>query len=65
MKLPTPQYIVFYNGNEKHEDEEILRLSDAFEAEEKTSGYEWTARMLNINYGRNQKLMEKCKPCKR
>jgi predicted transposase YdaD len=62
MKLPTPQYIVFYNGNEKHEDEEILRLSDAFEAEEKTSGYEWTARMLNINYGRNQKLMEKCKP---
>lgn len=62
MKLPPPQYIVFYNGNEKHEDEEILRLSDAFEAEEKTSGYEWTARMLNINYGRNQKLMEKCKP---
>ncbi|MBQ4530352.1 MAG: Rpn family recombination-promoting nuclease/putative transposase [Lachnospiraceae bacterium] len=62
MKLPTPQYIVFYNGDEKHEDEEILRLSDAFATAEKTEGYEWTARMLNINYGRNKKLMEKCKP---
>lgn len=62
VKLPTPQYIVFYNGNEKHEDEEILRLSDSFETEKKVMGYEWTARMLNINYGRNQKLMEKCKP---
>ncbi len=62
MKLPTPQYIVFYNGNEEHEDEEILRLSNAFATEEKIVGYEWTARMLNINYGRNQKLMEKCKP---
>lgn len=62
MKLPTPQYIVFYNGDEKHEDEEILRLSDAFETTERIEGYEWTARMLNINYRRNKKLMEKCKP---
>ena len=62
MELPIPQYIVFYNGDDKHEDEEILHLSDAFVATERTEGYEWTARMLNINYGRNKKLMEKCKP---
>ena len=62
MELPIPQYIVFYNGDDKHEDEEILRLSDAFVATERTEGYEWTARMLNINYGTNKKLMEKCKP---
>ena len=53
---------LFYNGDEEHEDEEILRLSDAFETIERIEGYEWTARMLNINYGRNKKLMEKCKP---
>lgn len=64
IKLPAPQYIVFYNGNKNHADEEILRLSDAFEGCEKTEGYEWTARMLNINYGRNRELMEKCKPLK-
>lgn len=62
MKLPAPQYVVFYNGSGEHEDEEILRLSDAFEVNERIEGYEWTARMLNINYGRNKVLMEKCKP---
>ena len=62
LKLPTPQYVVFYNGMDEHEDEEILKLSDAFDTQEKPEGYEWTARMLNINYGRNQKLMEKCRP---
>lgn len=62
MKLPVPQYIVFYNGSQEHADEEILRLSDAFDTTENITGYEWTARMFNINYGRNHKLMEKCKP---
>ena len=64
IKLPAPQYIVFYNGRDNHEDEKILRLSDAFEGSGKTEGYEWTARMININYGRNRELMEKCKPLK-
>ncbi|MDE6314497.1 MAG: hypothetical protein K2M46_12950 [Lachnospiraceae bacterium] len=61
VKLPVPQYVVFYNGSGHHEDEEILRLSDAFERKEDGEGYEWTARMLNINYGKNKKLMERCK----
>lgn len=30
QKLPTPQYIVFYNGKTNEADERILRLSDAF-----------------------------------
>ena len=62
VKLPVPQYVVFYNGDNNHEDEETLRLSDAFEGNENPEGYEWTARMININYGRNRELMEKCKP---
>ena len=62
VKLPVPQYVVFYNGDDDHNDEEILRLSDAFEGNEKPDGYEWTARMININYGRNRELMENCKP---
>ena len=61
VELPVPQYVVFYNGSGQHEDEEILRLSDAFERKEDGEGYEWTARMLNINYGKNKKLMERCK----
>ena len=62
IKLPTPQYIVFYNGLEDHPEEEILRLSDAFISEKKIEGYEWSVRILNVNYGENKDLMEKCKP---
>ena len=62
IKLPTPEYIVFYNGLEERAEEEVLRLSDAFMAEKKMEGYEWSVRILNVNYGKNKDLMEKCKP---
>ena len=62
IKIPTPRYIVFYNGYDKKFGESIeLRLSDAFEDTNKTNGYEWTAKMLNINYGQNKDLLIKCK----
>ncbi|MDD6306781.1 MAG: hypothetical protein PUA75_07520 [Clostridiales bacterium] len=66
IKIPMPQYIVFYNGSENDMEEERieLRLSDAFETEEHTGGYEWTAVMININSGHNQVLMEKCRVLK-
>lgn len=59
QKLPTPKYIVFYNGKENEADERILRLSDAFIKE--GGCLECEARLLNINYGRNRELMEKCR----
>ena len=61
VKIPTPRYIVFYNGDEKEEDYIELKLSDAFEKEDKTGRFEWTASMLNINFGKNQELLGKCK----
>lgn len=60
IKIPTPQYYVFYNGNEKHGDREILRLSDAFVKKPISGEYEWTATMININKGHNNELMAKC-----
>lgn len=59
QKIPTPKYIVFYNGTADEPDERILRLSDAFI--KKDGCLECEARMLNINYGRNHELMEKCR----
>lgn len=59
QKLPTPRYIVFYNGTREQPDKTILRLSDAFL--HKDSCLECKVTMLNINYGRNKELMEKCK----
>ena len=62
IKIPSPQYIVFYNGSDKDIGESIeLKLSDAFEDKNKTKGYEWTAKMININYGKNKDLLLKCK----
>ena len=61
VKIPTPRYFVFYNGNDEMPDQTILTLSDAFEHKEQAGLYEWSAVMLNINIGHNQELMEKCK----
>jgi hypothetical protein len=58
IKLPTPKYVVFYNGEDKHDDVEYLRLSNAFDGD--GSCLEFTATMYNINQGHNQELMEKC-----
>lgn len=59
QKLPTPQFVVFYNGMTNEPDEKIMRLSDAFV---KDGGcLECEVRLLNINYGRNRELMERCK----
>lgn len=62
VRLPTPQFIVFYNGRENQPDEQMLKLSDAFEPEAQTEPMlECRARMLNINYGHNEKILDSCK----
>lgn len=59
QKIPTPRYIVFYNGRKDEPDRQVLRLSDAFQSE--GGCLECEAIMLNINYGKNLELMEKCR----
>ena len=62
IALPAPQFIVFYNGRENQPEENILRLSDAFTPQLHTEPVlECRARMLNINYGHNKKLLNSCK----
>jgi hypothetical protein len=58
IKLPTPKYVVFYNGEDEHDDVEYLKLSDAFETDD--SCLEFTATMYNINMGHNAELMHRC-----
>lgn len=62
VKLPTPRYFVFYNGTTKREPIEKLKLSDAFIHEDTTHEFEWTATMINLNKGKNEELLSKCKP---
>lgn len=64
IMLPTPQCIVFYNGEREMPKEQILKLSDAFESKSCKAGVELEVRVLNINYGYNEKLMEQCQVLK-
>lgn len=60
VKIPTPRYIVFYNGDDSYPDRMELKLSDAFERPDTSGSFEWTSTMLNINKGHNQDIMNKC-----
>ena len=64
LKIPTPQYIVFYNGTASMPDKKELRLSDAFQQPTTQPDIEVVAHMLNINYGHNKELMERCQKLK-
>ncbi len=64
IKLPTPKFVVFYNGMRNTPDDKVLRLSESFEQPTDEPELELAVRVLNINYGHNDALMEKCKALK-
>ena len=63
IKIPRPEFIVLYNGADDYPDEGFLKLSDAFfelpNSHEINGGIEITARVLNINKGRNNDIVHK------
>lgn len=63
IELPLPKLVVFYNGTDEMEDG-ILKLSDAFtlEAALGEPDVEVRVRMLNINYRKNSRVLEACRP---
>lgn len=60
VKIPTPNFIVFYNGQDHEWLQEQLRLSDAYEKPMELPNLELLVTVVNINYGRNGALFEKC-----
>ncbi len=60
VELPTPVYIVFYNGAGMQTDNLLLYLSDAFPTGRGSGCLECTCEVLNINRGYHRALMEKC-----
>ena len=71
VKLPTPHFVVFYNGTEDTADHEVMKLSDAFEGEGDAAKGEVEQPVLellvdvyNINAGRNSAIQEACQTLK-
>jgi hypothetical protein len=60
-KIPTPGFVVFYNGTTNRPEKEILRLSSAFEGvPDKNLGFlELEVPVYNINKGMNEGLFDK------
>lgn len=64
LKIPTPKYFVLYNGDDDKPDMMQLKLSDSFSREETEGAFEWTATMLNINFGHNAEILDACQTLK-
>ena len=61
-QIPTPYFIIFYNGRTEQEKETLLRLSDAFQEKSDTGTYalELKVWMININQKAGHPILEKC-----
>jgi predicted transposase/invertase (TIGR01784 family) len=68
LKIPTPEFIVLYNGVDPFPPEKTLRLSDAFIASDETpenfGSLELTVRVVNINPDGNKELLGRSKTLK-
>jgi hypothetical protein len=59
LKIPSPEFIVLYNGKDDLPEQDTLRLSSAFMEEAAAQSLELTVRVLNINQGYNEGIVKK------
>ena len=60
VMVPTPRFIVFYNGTDTSWERKVSKLSDAYEQKTDHPELELLVTMLNINLGNNSEIMNKC-----
>lgn len=60
VKLPTPYFVVFYNGKTNQPERREMKLSDAFLTPVDDPALELKVVQLNIRAGHNRELMDKC-----
>ena len=63
-KIPTPEFYVFYNGEEDYTENTTLRLSDAFMTIPEKPSLELVVSVTNINYNKGSEILHTCKPLK-
>ena len=60
VKIPTPEFYVFYNGKEDYPVQQELSLSDAFMAEPRNNSMELKVTVININTDKSHIILDKC-----
>ena len=61
VELPTPHFVVFYNGDEERDAESVLKLSRSFKQKTDEPELELIAKVLNINLDKKQEVLEACR----
>ena len=61
VRVPSPRFVVFYNGTDPQPVKQVLRLSDAFLKKQEQPELELLVTVYNINWGYNQELMKACR----
>lgn len=62
IPIPTPEFFIFYNGNEKYPSEKILKLSDSYIEKTNTPMLELLVKVININLPVGHDILVKCRP---
>lgn len=60
IKIPTPKFVVFYNGDEEQPERKEIHLSKAFAANTGETNMELIVLQININKGQNEELKAAC-----
>ncbi len=61
IMLPSPRFLIFYNGKEERPEREVLELAEAFEIQKQEPWLNLKAVLLNINSGYNNDIVNACK----
>ena len=59
--IPTPRFVVLYNGKDSVPEEVTYRLSDAYKKPTDTPELELIVKVYNINPGHNEAIVSACK----
>ncbi len=62
IKIPTPEFFVFYNGREDYPARKTLKLSDAFKQKNKKIKLEIIVEVININLDKRNEILDRCTP---
>ena len=60
VKIPTPEFYVFYNGEKEQPLEQVLSLSDAFMNPAGENSVELKVKVININSDKAHEVLDKC-----
>ena len=61
LNIPTPEFYVFYNGEESYPSDKTLKLSEAFIERGTETNLELTVKVININRQNRHPVLENCR----